>query len=166
MEPSSFIISTITPAGSNPAKRAKSIAASVCPVRLKTPPSFATNGKICPGLANSKGLVWSLISAFTVLALSLAEIPVVTPFPLKSTDTVKAVSNGSVLLRTIILSSNSLHLVSVKGAQIRPRPCVAIKFIICGVTFSAAAKKSPSFSRFSSSTTIITLPFLMSSIAS
>ena len=96
------------------------------------------------------------------MALSEADIPVVTPLPLKSTDTVNAVSIGSVLLWTIIPNSNSLHRFSVKGAQIKPRPCVAMKLIISGVTFSAAAKKSPSFSLFSSSTTIITLPSLIS----
>jgi len=47
------MISTITPADLNPAKRAKSIAASVCPVRRKTPPCLAIKGKICPGRAKS-----------------------------------------------------------------------------------------------------------------
>ena len=40
------MISQITPAGEKPASLAKSIAASVCPVLLKTPPSFAINGKM------------------------------------------------------------------------------------------------------------------------
>ena len=80
MVPSSFIISTITPAGFIPAKRAKSIAASVCPVLLSTPPSLAINGKICPGLESSCGWVVASIKADTVLDRSLAEIPVVTPF--------------------------------------------------------------------------------------
>ena len=44
--PSSFIISQTTPAGLKPARRDKSIAASVCPVLRKTPPSFAERGKI------------------------------------------------------------------------------------------------------------------------
>ena len=57
-----------------------------------------------------------------VFALSLAEIPVVTPLPLKSTETVKAVSIGSVLLFTIILSSKALQRLSVSGVQINPRP--------------------------------------------
>ena len=73
------MISTITPAGCKPAKRAKSIAASVCPVLRKTPPSFATNGNICPGLAKSNGFVSFFTKAFTVKARSPAEIPVVTP---------------------------------------------------------------------------------------
>ena len=92
------MISTINPAGCKLAKRAKSIAASVCPVLLKTPPSFAFKGKIWPGLAKSNGFVFLSIKAFTVVALSDAEIPVVTPLPRKSTETVKAVSIGSVLL--------------------------------------------------------------------
>ena len=46
MVPSSFIISTIKPAGFKFANLAKSIAASVWPVLLKTPPSFAFNGNI------------------------------------------------------------------------------------------------------------------------
>ena len=105
--PSSFIISTITPAGSKPAKRAKSMAASVCPVLLKTPPSLAFNGKMCPGLAKSNGLVSFLIKACMVSALSAAEIPVVTPFPRRSTETVNPVSIGSVLFSTIMPKPNS-----------------------------------------------------------
>ena len=46
MVPSSFMISTITPAGAFPASRAKSTAASVCPTRRKTPPGLAIRG-IC-----------------------------------------------------------------------------------------------------------------------
>ena len=44
--PSSFMTSQITPAGEAPASFAKSTAASVCPGLVKTPPSFAINGKI------------------------------------------------------------------------------------------------------------------------
>jgi hypothetical protein len=39
--PSSFKISTITDAGSKPARRAKSQPASVCPGRINTPPGCA-----------------------------------------------------------------------------------------------------------------------------
>ena len=42
--PSSFITSQITPAGNMPAIVARSTAASVCPARIKTPPSFARRG--------------------------------------------------------------------------------------------------------------------------
>ena len=166
MVPSSFIISTIAPAGFSPASLAKSMAASVWPVLRSTPPSFALSGKICPGLLKSKGFMEGSTNAFTVFALSLAEMPVVTPCPLRSMEIVKAVSIGSVLLPTIISSCNSLQRLSVMGVQIRPRPWVAIKLMISGVIFSAAATKSPSFSRSSSSTTIITLPCLISAIAS
>ena len=46
MVPSSFKISTITPASSNPAILERSTAASVCPARRNTPPFFARKGKI------------------------------------------------------------------------------------------------------------------------
>ncbi|MNG23941.1 hypothetical protein D3C84_1086080 [compost metagenome] len=90
--PSSFNISQITPADLKPANLAKSIAASVWPVLRNTPPCLATKGKICPGRANSCGLVFGSTNDKTVFALSAAEIPVVTPFPFKSIETVKAVS--------------------------------------------------------------------------
>ncbi|EFA28181.1 terminase small subunit family protein, partial [Haemophilus influenzae HK1212] len=43
--PSSFVISQITPASLNPARRAKSTEASVCPRRVSTPPFAARSGK-------------------------------------------------------------------------------------------------------------------------
>ena len=49
--------------------------------------------------------------------------------------------------------------------QIRPRPCLAMKLIAAGVTFSAARQRSPSFSRSSSSTRITSLPARISSRA-
>ncbi len=57
-----------------------------------------------------------------VLALSLAEIPVETPSPNKSIETVKAVSFGSVLLETIASKPSSSHLFSGSGVQISPLP--------------------------------------------
>ena len=57
-----------------------STAASVCPALFKTPPFLALNGKICPGLRKSSGLVDGLIATCIVLALSSADIPVVTLF--------------------------------------------------------------------------------------
>ena len=47
--PSSFKISTMTEAGSLPARRAISQPASVCPARVNTPPGCAIKGNICPG---------------------------------------------------------------------------------------------------------------------
>ena len=55
MVPSSFITSQITPDGLSPASRARSIAASVWPVRSSTPPSFAFSGKMWPGWTRSCG---------------------------------------------------------------------------------------------------------------
>ena len=55
---------------------------------------------------------------------------------------------------------------SVIGMQIRPRPCFAMKLMASGVIFSAAIVRSPSFSRSSSSTTMIILPSRIASIAS
>src|SRR5947209_1531882 len=54
---------------------------------------------------------------------------------------------------------------SVSARQIRPRPSRAMKLIASGVTFSAASVRSPSFSRSSSSTTIIMRPARNSSSA-
>src|ERR1043165_2981021 len=54
--------------------------------------------------------------------------------------------------------SSSLHLSSVNARQINPRPCLAMKLIASGVTFSAAMQRSPSFSRSSSSTMITNSP--------
>ena len=50
------MISQITPAGIRPASRARSTAASVWPVRSRTPPSFAFSGKTWPGWTRSSRL--------------------------------------------------------------------------------------------------------------
>ena len=88
------------------------------------------------------------------------------PAPTRSILTVKAVLFGSVLLLTIGGKSNSSARLRRIGVHIKPRPSVAMKLIISGETNSAAATKSPSFSRSSSSTTITTLPWAISSNAS
>ncbi len=163
--PSSFITSTNTPADSNPARRARSTAASVCPVLRNTPPAFARSGKICPGLPNAAGCVCGSTNACMVLALSCAEIPVVVPCPIRSTETVKAVSCKEVLEVTIGSSSSCLQRSSVSATQISPRPSLLIKLMTSGVVCCAAIIKSPSFSRSSSSTTITILPLRISSIA-
>ncbi len=80
--------------------------ASVCPARTRTPPSLARNGNICPGRARSSGLVFGSIIVFIVLALSAAEMPVVTP-RFASTETVKAVENFEVFSLTIMGIFNS-----------------------------------------------------------
>ena len=144
---------------------AKSTIASVCPARTKTPPSLARKGNICPGRAKSSGLIAGSITAFTVSALSAAEIPVLT-LRLASTDTVKAVENFEVFSITIIGILSSSSRWPIIGMQTNPRPCNVIKLIASAVTFSAARDRSPSFSLSSSSTMITNLPAFISSIAS
>ena len=78
IEPSSSMISQITPAGASPASRARSTDASVCPMRTSTPPSRARNGNVWPGRKKSLPLASGSSSARIVLARSCAEIPVVT----------------------------------------------------------------------------------------
>src|ERR1019366_2796617 len=97
MVPSSFMISQITPAGTNPANRVRSTEASVCPPRTSTPPLRARKGKTWPGCAKSAGRVPGSMAARIVLARSWAEIPVVTPRPMASIDSVKAVPNCEVV---------------------------------------------------------------------
>ena len=84
----------------------------------------------------------------------------------KSTDTVKAVSSGSVLFGTIFSNCSFEHNLSDIGTHIRPLPFLAIKLIFEESIVWAAVIKSPSFSLFSSSTTIIISPLLIDSIAS
>ena len=167
IEPSWFWISHITPAGYRPDSKAKSTAASVWPALLRTPPFFARNGKTCPGLLKLSGVVLGLIATCMVLALSSAEIPVLTLYSgPASIDTVKAVWLESVFLSTINGKSNSSNFSPCIARQISPLPSTAIKFICCGVANWAAHIKSPSFSLFSSSTTITHSPFLIAAKAS
>ncbi len=100
-----------------------------------------------------------------VVARSAAEMPVVTPLR-ASTETVKAVPRYEVLSATCIVRCSSSQRSSVSGMQMRPRACVAMKLMISGVIFSAAQARSPSFSRSSSSTMMISRPSLMSRAAS
>ena len=165
MVPSSFMISQITPAGVSPAMRARSTAASVWPARTSTPPSRARSGKMWPGRARSDGLVFGLIAARTVAERSAAEMPVLVP-RLASIATQNAVSKR-VEFRSTISGISSLSSRSpVIGRQIRPRPCLAMKLIASGVTFSAAIVRSPSFSRSSSSTTMTISPRRIAATAS
>ena len=82
--------SQITPDGLRPASRARSTAASVCPVRSSTPPAFAFSGKMWPGWTRSRGRAAGSIATWIVCARSCAEMPVVMPSR-ASTETVKAV---------------------------------------------------------------------------
>ena len=156
-----------TAAGVNPAKRARSMLASVCPRRSSTPPALARRGKTWPGITISQGLLFGSASTLIVWARSKAEIPVETPCR-ASTDTVKFVPKPAPfrLEGTIMGTSSRSSISPARGVQINPRACCAMKFMASGVACCAAMTKSPSFSRSSSSTTITNLPASTSSIAS
>ena len=109
---------------------------------------------MCPGFARSPGCVAGSTAAHTVAARSDAEIPVLVTC-LASIDTAKAVSNREVFWLTIIGTSSSSRRSPVIGIHTRPRPNFAMKLIASGVTLAAAIVRSPSFSRSSSSTTMI-----------
>ena len=96
--------------------------------------------------------------ARTVRARSSALMPV--RHDRWSTGTVKGVRCGAVLRSTIGCSSSRAARSGMIGMQSCPRPCVIMNSIVSGVTRSAAATKSPSFSRSSSSTTMMIRPSL------
>ena len=104
------------------------------------------------------------MAARMVVARSLAEIPVETPWR-ASIDTVNAVPSEAWLSRTIIGSSSRSISASSIARQMSPRAWVAMKLMASGVTFSAASTRSPSFSRSSSSTRITMRPARISSRA-
>ncbi len=164
MDPSSSMISQMTPAGYSPASFARSTDASVWPARTSTPPSRARSGNVCPGRRKSRGPDFGSISARIVFDRSCAEMPVVTR-PRASTETENAVPSGAVLSLTMFgICSASSRSESI-GTQIRPPPSLRMKLIASGVTFSAAITRSPSFSRSSSSMTTTILPSRMAAIA-
>ena len=165
MVPSSFMISQMTPAGSRPARRARSTDPSVWPERTRTPPFLARSGKICPGRARSCATAPGATAVRMVWARSAAEMPVVTPF-FASMETVKAVPKEELLFCTMGGRSSRSQRSPVMVRQMRPRPKRAMKLIASGVTHCAAMVRSPSFSRSSSSTRITILPALISSMAS
>ena len=88
-------------------------------------------------------------------------MPVVIPLA-ASIDTVKAVSCLLLFVLTIWSSFNLSQCSSVNARQIRPLPCIAIKLMASGDTFSAGKIKSPSFSLSSSSINTTIFPFLRS----
>src|ERR1700728_451321 len=96
---------------------------------------------------------------------SAAEIPVVTPSR-ASIDSQKAVPKLEVLSGDISGRWRVSQRSAVSARQIRPRPCLAMKLMISGVTFSAAMVRSPSFSRSSSSTRTRMRPLRICSMAS
>ncbi len=152
-------------AGCSPARRARSTAASVWPLRRNTPASWAYSGFIWPGRPNVSGTDSGSASARMVAQRSSMLTPVEQPSSL-STVTVNGVPNIEVFCSTWWGSSSSLQRDMVRGTHSTPRAFLSIKFTCSGVIFSAATMRSPSFSRSSSSTTITILPWRKSSIAS
>ncbi|SVJ71125.1 Uncharacterised protein [Klebsiella pneumoniae] len=165
MLPSSFITSQITPDGSNPAIRARSQAASVCPARARVPPGWAISGKMWPGLTMSAATAFFAAAACTVRARSAAEMPVVTPSA-ASMETVNLVPKPEPLRCTISGRPRRSQRSRVIGMQTRPRACLTMKLMSSVRTHSAAMIRSPSFSRSSSSIRMTILPWRMSSISS
>jgi len=159
------MISQITAAGSSPAMRHRSTDPSVWPALASTPPSRARSGKTWPGVHSSEG--WQPVRAAVriVWARSWAEMPVEMPSR-ASTLTVKAVPyrDGP---RWGWRGSWSPSIFSgAMARQISPLPALAMNAIASGVTFSAARTRSPSFSRFSSSTRMTIFPAFRSATAS
>jgi len=113
-----------------------------------------------PGLI--KSLAWESGSAkpLIVRARSEAEIPVVVP-SIASTETVNLVPWRSLLEVVIMGISRRWSASSLMGTQSRPLACEIIKFTASVLTRSAAITRSPSFSRFSSSTTMSIPPAAM-----
>src|SRR5262245_23355825 len=158
IEPSSFMISQMTPAGVRaPARRARSTMPSVCPSRTSTPPSRARRGKTWPGETRSSGREPGSLATRIVRARSAALIPVVTPLA-ASTETVKAVPMREELRSTWGRRPSRSHTEPASGRQIRPRASLAMKLIAAGVACSASMARSPSFSREGSSTRMIMRP--------
>ena len=119
-----------------------------------------------PGRRRSAGTVAGSIATLIVIARSAADMPVVTPNrAAASMLTVNAVSCDSVLCSAIWGSPRAWQRSGVSVRQMSPRPNVAMKLIISGVTRSAAPIRSPSFSRASSSATMTSFPARMSAIA-
>src|ERR1700674_5541628 len=100
-----------------------------------------------------------------VCARSAAEIPVVTPSA-ASIDTVKLVPWRDRFIGVISARPSCLARSSVIGMHTRPRPNLAMKLTISGVTASAATTRAPSSSRCSSSTSIAIRPALSSAMIS
>src|SRR5262245_20273161 len=165
MVPSSRRISQMTPAGANPARRARSTAPSVCPARTRTPPRRARSGKTWPGVTMSADVAFARTAVRMVVARSTAEMP--RPMPWRaSTETVNAVPSGARFSLTIIGRPSWSQRFSVSDRQMSPRPYVAMKFTCSAVTRSAATQRSPSFSRSSSSIKMIMRPARSSASAS
>ena len=93
----------------------------------------------------------------TVRARSKAEVPVVMPVR-ASMCGVNGVACGSTLLPGSGSRCSRSQMAGDMARQRMPQPLRTMKLIASGVTFSAAMTRSPSFSRYSSSTSTIMRP--------
>ena len=113
----------------------------------------------------SSMVVFLATATWMVRARSAAEMPVVTPVA-ASTLTVKAVLWPSRLRRVICGRSSCSVRSAVSGAQISPRPWMAMKLTISGVQSEAAPMRSASFSRSGLSAQITMRPAAISAMIS
>mmetsp|Transcript_22421 Transcript_22421/g.66762 ORF Transcript_22421/g.66762 Transcript_22421/m.66762 type:complete len:379 (+) Transcript_22421:919-2055(+) len=160
-------ISDNTPAGKEPARRARSTLASVWPGRTNTPPGRQRSGKMCPGRLKSAAVAAGSAMVRSVLARSDAEMPVVMPSR-RSTVTVNAVYMVSSFSSDRTMSGRLSRSRSAPSIPMHTTPLVysTMNAMAAASTLSAAMMRSPSFSRLSSSSTTKNLPALTSSSAS
>ena len=155
----------MTAACLKPASRDRSTLPSVWPARSRTPPSRACSGNRCP-LPRTRlpGPERSSMATVTVRARSNAEVPVVMPVR-ASIGCVNGVAIGSPPAPCGSKPSR-LQIACERARQTMPQPLRIMKLIASGVARSAGMMRSPSFSRFSSSTSTIIRPARNSEIAS
>lgn len=118
----------------------------------------SAGGNTWPGRARSSARVWGSTAAKMVCARSYDEIPVVTPLPRASIETVNAVPR----FRGVVghhWSQFQLVKPLAGHGETDQTPCVGShKIDHSGVIISAAIMRSPSFSRSSSSAMTIIRP--------
>ena len=147
--------------------RARSTAASVCPARTSTPPSRARSGNTWPGPREVGRLRLRIDRGqHRRGAIGRGDAGA-------SRDASRRSGRRTRCRTASVLSlhrQRQLELVEPLARSSTGRsgrgPCLAMKLMISGVTFSAATVRSPSFSRSSSSTTMIMRPSRKASTAS
>ena len=137
----------------------------MCPWRVDRPPGWAAMGKICPGLAKSPGEASGSAKARNVIARSCADSPLVVPL-VASIETVKRVPCRAVFNAVIGASCSCSALSGVIAAHNTPLACRSMRVTVFDVIRAAAATRSPSFSRSTSSTSNTIFPLAIASVAS
>ena len=124
----------------------------------------ARSGNTWPGRARSRGVVLGAIAARIVCARSAAEMPGGRAVLRVDRHAERRLATRGVVARPRAESrARRAARASSPGRRARGRAC-AMKLIASGVTFDAAIVRSPSFSRSSSSTTMIMRPARMASM--